>query len=136
MLSVFKYMKDVWEKGKVVMGALKIKTVKDLAKKAQEQLSNKEIELLKKWFDDGMWFDALMNAESSRADGSAGTSGYACVEPSENDIEAAIVKRVGEDRQYTIVSTTLSAIRPDVNSDQFGAWFINGCNFKWKVVYE
>jgi len=52
------------------------------SRRAQEKLNNKEKELLKKWFDNGMWFDALMNA------------------------------------------------------DHFGAWFINGCDFKWKVVYE
>ena len=137
LLSVFKFMKDVWDKGTGVMGALKIKSVKDLAEKAKEKLNDKEKEALSKWIDKGLWFDELMKADSSKhADGSVGSSGYECVRPSEDAIDAKIVNKIGADADYTIVSVTLDSIDPDINDNMLGAWFINGCDFKWKVVYE
>ena len=132
MLSVFKFMKDAWDKGTAVMGALKIKTVKDLAEKAMSELSDEEKEALKKWFDDGMWFDALMKADSENG----GASAYECVRPTDSDIDAAIAKKLGKDADYTIVSVTLDSIDPDIDDNISGAWFIKGCKFKWKVVYE
>jgi hypothetical protein len=132
VLSVFKFMKDVWNKGTDVMEALKIKTVKDLAEKMMSELSDNEKEALEKWFDDGMWFDALMKADSK----AGGASAYECVRPPDNDIDAAIAKKLGKDVDYTIVSVTLDSIVPDINDEQIGAWFIAGCDFKWKVVYE
>ena len=132
MLSVFKFMKDAWDKGTAVMGALKIKTVKDLAEKAMSDLSDEEKEALKKWFDDGMWFDALMKADSENG----GASACECVRPTDSDIDAAIAKKLGKDADYTIVSVTLDSIDPYIDDNFSGAWFIKGCKFKWKVVYE
>ena len=132
MLSVFKFMKDVWDKGTVVMEALKIKTVKDLSEKATSKLSDKEKKALRKWFDNGMWFDALMKADREHG----GASAYDCIRPEDSAIDAAIAKILGEDEDYTIVSVTLDSIVPDIDDSQSGAWFIKGCDFKWKVVYE
>jgi uncharacterized protein RhaS with RHS repeats len=132
VLRVYKFMKDVWDKGTAVMEALKIKTVKDLAEKMMSKLSDKEKKALEKWFDDGMWFDALMNADSEHA----GTSGYQRVHPTDSAINAALAQKIGNDTDYMIVSVTLDSIVPDIDDSQNGAWFIDGCKFKWKVVYE
>ena len=115
-----------------VMEALKIKTVKDLAEKMMSKLSDKEKKALEKWFDDGMWFDALMKADSEQG----GASAYECVRPTDSVIDAVIDIKLGKDADYTIVSVKLDSIVPDINDELIGAWFVNGCKFKWKVVYE
>ena len=50
--------------------------------------------------------------------------------PIDKQIDAEIDKS-----DYTVVSVTLVSINPDIK--EIGdAWFIHGCEFKWKVVYE
>ena len=50
--------------------------------------------------------------------------------PIDKQIDAEIDKA-----EYTVVSVTLVSINPDIK-EIGGAWFIHGCEFKWKVVYE
>ena len=50
--------------------------------------------------------------------------------PIDKQIDAEIDKA-----DYTVVSVTLVSVNPDIE-EIGGAWFIHGCEFKWKVVYE
>ena len=125
MLDVFDYMKDSWENGIAIMRALGIKTVDDLCKKAQEQLSDDVKKKIQEMVDNGMWFDALMKAESN----AGGASGYDSTEPSENSVMSAIPDA------ETILSITLIRIVPDIEIYR-GQKFVCGCEFTWRVVYE
>lgn len=137
LLSVFKFMKDIWDKGSLVMGILKIRDPKDLLDVIMgDPLSEKAEAELKTIFDNGLWFDALMKADSVRSDGSAGASGYVCEPPADDEIQEAIEKVIGKGVGYTVLSVILESIDPDVDDSFSGAWFIRGCDFKWRVVYE
>ena len=128
-LSVYKYMKDTWNAGSLILSVLNIDNVKDLIDKINEELTNDIKQKIEDIIGTNRWFEEAVKA--AIAEGSL-PLGFDVIEPSKAQIDAAVGRS-----DYTIISKEYQGvISCDVDNDTYGVYFINGCDQKWKVIVE
>ena len=129
LFDLYKFMKDILNQGAAILDALKINNIADLIDRINDELSDRVNEKLDDIIGTDKWLEFAINA--AVANGSL-PLGFDHVQPAKNQIDAAVGRT-----DYVIISIDYLGVKSwDVNKAVLGAYFINGCDQKWKVVVE